>query len=35
MGARLVMIVLFALVVWWGIYPSHLAGLIETIRIGH
>ena len=34
MTARLVVIVLSALVVWWGIYPAHLAGLIETMRMG-
>ena len=34
MKARVVMIVLVALVVWWGIYPSHLVTLIQTIRIG-
>ncbi len=33
--ARIVMAALFALVVWWGIYPAHLVNLIQTIRIGH
>jgi len=31
--ARVVMIVLLALVVWWGIYPSHLVTLIQATRI--
>lgn len=32
--ARVVMVVLLAAVLWWGIYPSPLITLIQTITIG-
>jgi NADH-quinone oxidoreductase subunit N len=32
--ARVVMIVLLAVVIWWGVYPSHLATLIQAARVG-
>jgi len=33
--ASAVMIVLFALVFWWGIYPASLISLVRTIGVGH
>ena len=34
LGGRIVMVVLFVLLVWWGVYPAPLVTLIEHISIG-